>query len=267
MKIKFLGTGAAEGIPVIGCECKHCAIASKENKSKRLRSCILLKNSDEFLLMDPGVDIRQQLLKYNINKINVILVTHEHYDHAYGLKDFKYWKENVGGNAKTILCAPQTLLNKISFLSEDAIQSGKLIIKPIKPYVFTRVGSFNIKPVRIIHTKHSFGYVIDAGNTKFVNLSDIASTNKNLIKKYTKHLLNSDYFVINTPFFIKPKKKHLGIFEAIELGKKLDSKHIILSHFNHYNKTHNELITSQRKTLLLTPYSHKILLMNKLFRI
>lgn len=252
MEIKFLGTGASEGIPVIGCKCKHCTIALKDNKSKRLRSCILLNNNNDFLLIDPGIDIRQQLLKYKINKINVIVVTHEHYDHTYGLKEFKYWKKNGGGNTKTILCAPQTLLNKISFLYEDAIQSGKLTLRPIKPYVFTRVGSFNIKPIRIIHTKHSFGYVIEAGNTKFVYLSDVASINQITIEKYKNHLLKNDYFVLNTPFFVGQENKHMGVFEAIEVGNKFDSRHIILNHFNHYNKPYNELIMSVKNEAIIS---------------
>lgn len=252
MKIKFLGTGASEGVPVIGCKCKHCTIALKDNKSKRLRSCVLLSNNNDSLLIDPGVDTRQQLLKYKINKINVIVVTHEHYDHAYGLKEFKYWQYNGGDNTKIILCAPQTLLNKISFLYEGAIQSGKLTLKPIKPYVLTRVGSFNIKPVRIIHTKHSFGYVIEAGNTKFVYLSDIGEVNQTIITEYKNHLLNNDYFVLSTPFFAGQKNRHMGVFEAIELGKKLDSGHIILTHFSHHNKSYNELIMSVKNDAIIS---------------
>jgi len=241
MEIKFLGTGAAEGVPVIGCTCRHCAIALEDNKFERLRSCLLLKNNDDFLLIDPGIDTRQQLLKNKINKIDVIVVTHEHYDHAYGLKELKYWRKNGGDNSKIILCAPQTLLEKISFLYEDAVQSGKLTLRPLKPYIFSRVGSFNIKPIRIIHTKQSFGYVIEAGNTKFIYLSDIGGVTKTIIKKYNNHLLNGDYFVINTPFFSGQENKHMGVFDAIALGNQLESSQIILNHFNHHNKSYDEL--------------------------
>ena len=237
MEIKFLGTGSAEGVPVIGCNCKHCRIALKEKKSRRLRSSILINHNNESILIDAGIDIRQQLLKFNINKINIILITHEHFDHAYGLKEFKFWK----GVNKPILCAPQSLLRKISSLYEDAIQCDKLTLKPIKPYIFTKIGSFQIKPVRIIHTNYSFGYVIKTKEVKFVYLSDIAAINPSIMKKYKTHLLNSTYLVINTPFFIGQKGKHMGVFDAIELGKKLNSRYIILNHFNHYNKPYNEL--------------------------
>lgn len=239
MEIKFLGTGSAEGVPVIGCNCKHCRIALKEKRSRRLRSSILISHNNESILIDAGIDIRQQLLKFNVNKINIILITHEHFDHTYGLKEFKFWKEN--GVNKTILCAPQSLLRNISFLYEEAIQSEKLTLQPIKPYIFTKIGSFQIKPVRIIHTNYSFGYVIKTKDVKFVYLSDIAATNPSIMKKYKTHLSNSSYLVLNTPFFTGQKGKHIGVFDAIELGKKLNSRCIILNHFNHYNKPYSEL--------------------------
>ena len=252
MEIKFLGTGASEGVPVIGCKCKHCSIALNDSKSTRLRSSILLANNDEFLLIDPGVDTRQQLLKYRINRIDVIVVTHEHYDHAYGLKEFKYWNNSEKDNPNVTLCAPQSLLREILFLAESAIQSGKLTLKPITPYVFTTIGAFKIKPIRIAHTKHSFGYVIEAGSTRFVYLSDIAEVNRTIIDKYTHHLSKSDYFVVNTPFFVGQKGRHIGVLEAIELGKRFESRHTILNHFNHHNKSYSDLVLSVNNTAIIS---------------
>lgn len=82
MEIRFLGTGASEGVPVIGCDCAHCATAITDERSRRLRSAILLTENGRSILLDAGIDIRQQLLTYQVRNIDAVLVTHEHYDLA-----------------------------------------------------------------------------------------------------------------------------------------------------------------------------------------
>ena len=64
MKIKFLGTGTSQGVPVIGCTCAVCV--SKDTKNKRLRSSALIKISNKNILIDTGPDLRQQALKNKI---------------------------------------------------------------------------------------------------------------------------------------------------------------------------------------------------------
>ena len=82
MEIRFLGTGASEGVPVIGCDCAHCTTAITDERSRRLRSAILLTENGRSILLDAGIDIRQQLLTYQVRNIDAVLVTHEHYDLA-----------------------------------------------------------------------------------------------------------------------------------------------------------------------------------------
>ncbi len=68
------------GVPAVRCDCAHCAAAITDE-----RSAILWTESGRLILLDAGVDIRQQLLTYQARNIDEVLVTHEHYDHAYRL--------------------------------------------------------------------------------------------------------------------------------------------------------------------------------------
>ena len=83
MNIKYLGTGAAEGIPAVFCHCNVCEDARKyKGKHIRTRSQALI---DGKILLDFGPDTYMHSLQYNINlaDINVCFITHSHDDHLY----------------------------------------------------------------------------------------------------------------------------------------------------------------------------------------
>jgi phosphoribosyl 1,2-cyclic phosphate phosphodiesterase len=83
----FLGTGSSLGVPVIGCNCSVCTSNLPHNQ--RLRSAGLLEIGPKRLLIDAGPDIRAQLLRANIHKLDGLLLTHAHYDHIAGLDDLR----------------------------------------------------------------------------------------------------------------------------------------------------------------------------------
>ncbi|MCQ3035976.1 MAG: hypothetical protein MJ248_07190, partial [Bacilli bacterium] len=78
MKIKYLGTGAYEGIPGIFCDCPVCRKA-RELGGKELRTRQQCLINDE-LLMDFGPDtlVHTHMYKIDWTKIHNILVTHTH---------------------------------------------------------------------------------------------------------------------------------------------------------------------------------------------
>jgi phosphoribosyl 1,2-cyclic phosphate phosphodiesterase len=83
----FLGTGASMGTPVLTCKCEVCT--SKSAFNHRLRPSGLLKLGQERFLIDPGPDFRQQGLKYGIDRLDGVLITHTHFDHVAGLDDLR----------------------------------------------------------------------------------------------------------------------------------------------------------------------------------
>lgn len=83
----FLGTGASAGVPVIGCHCSVCTSPSPFNQ--RLRSAGLLKIGSKQFLIDVGPDFRQQALRYRIDRLDGLLLTHTHYDHIAGIDELR----------------------------------------------------------------------------------------------------------------------------------------------------------------------------------
>lgn len=87
MIVTFLGTGTSTGVPVIGC---HCGVCTSDNvKNKRLRQSVKIEANGKFGLIDTTPDLRFQLLREPIPRLDFILFTHSHSDHLMGLDDIR----------------------------------------------------------------------------------------------------------------------------------------------------------------------------------
>lgn len=89
MKLLFLGTGGSMGIPMIGCKCAVCTSSSSYNK--RLRPSVLITKEKKRYLIDVGPDYRMQALKYGIDTLDGLLLTHTHYDHVGGFDELRIY--------------------------------------------------------------------------------------------------------------------------------------------------------------------------------
>ena len=81
MIIKFLGTGAAEGIPAMFCACRACKNALKAGGRNIMTRSQMLINDD--LLIDFNTDTYSHFIKIGktLADIECILITHSHTDH------------------------------------------------------------------------------------------------------------------------------------------------------------------------------------------
>lgn len=86
-EIEFLGTGTSTGIPVIGCDCDVCK--SKDSRDKRLRASAIVRISGKNILIDCGPDFREQMLRAKSSELDMVLLTHSHYDHVGGIDDLR----------------------------------------------------------------------------------------------------------------------------------------------------------------------------------
>jgi phosphoribosyl 1,2-cyclic phosphate phosphodiesterase len=87
MRETFLGTGTSTGVPVIGCRCRVCTSTNPRNQ--RLRQSVLIEADGKYGLIDTTPDLRLQLLRHPIPRLDFILFTHSHSDHLMGLDDIR----------------------------------------------------------------------------------------------------------------------------------------------------------------------------------
>lgn len=92
----FLGTGTSTGVPVIGCDCETCR--STDPKDQRWRPSIYLElDGGPAVLVDASPDLRAQALRFGIERVDMILLTHSHADHVLGLDDVRIYNFRQGG--------------------------------------------------------------------------------------------------------------------------------------------------------------------------
>ncbi len=234
MRIKFLGTGAAEGIPAINCNCPHCRRAREEGgKLVRERSSVLFSPPGYELLVDTPPDVLDLLAKSEVTRIDGIFLTHEHFDHAGGLEEFLYWKKDVD-----LLAAKETYsaLRK----GDWGDRLGEIAFHiPYRPGMIIRFNDFFIVPFFVLHGVPTYGFMLRGGEKKIVYTSDSAAR----FSSYARCLMaGADLLIVNTPYFVNPPHEaHIGVTDAIELEGQVGARRLILTHFNHYNKPHDEL--------------------------
>lgn len=151
MKIKYLGTAAAEGIPALFCTCETCQAARRlGGRNIRSRSQALI---DDSLLIDFPCDslYHAWLNHLDFTRLQHCLITHAHADHFYApelcnlRKGFASLPENwpvfhVYGSediktagAEAFQIAPEHLrFHQISPF--QSFQAGELTITPLKAY-------------------------------------------------------------------------------------------------------------------------------------
>ena len=78
MSIKFiiLGCGSSMGVPRPDGFFGNCD--PKNKKNYRTRCSALIKTTDENILIDTSPDLRQQLLRHKIKKIDKVFYSHMH---------------------------------------------------------------------------------------------------------------------------------------------------------------------------------------------
>ena len=89
----ILGCGSSGGVPRIGNDWGACD--PHEPRNRRQRCALLIEGFRDGeaeptrVLIDTGVDLREQLLGAKIDRVDAVLYTHEHADHTHGIDDLR----------------------------------------------------------------------------------------------------------------------------------------------------------------------------------
>ena len=87
MKLTILGCGSSAGVPTIQ---NHWGKCDPQNpRNKRTRTSLSIEYKGELWLIDVGPDIKTQVLREGIKRVDGVFITHNHADHILGLDELR----------------------------------------------------------------------------------------------------------------------------------------------------------------------------------
>lgn len=176
MRVTYLGTGAAEGIPALFCSCPYCSgVRRRGGREVRSRAQILL-DGELSLDFPPDAFYHAAAFGADFSKIRYVLVTHSHMDHFYAhdfiLHGYKYaygaGRLDIYGNADVIgvfgECTRRELRGEVK---------ETLALHEVKAFEPVMLGGWRAVPLPARHSSENpYVYCLEKGGKRILHLTD-----------------------------------------------------------------------------------------------
>jgi phosphoribosyl 1,2-cyclic phosphate phosphodiesterase len=226
LRVTFLGTGTSHGVPMIGCDCAVCR--SDDPHNVRTRSSVLIEIDGVSLLIDTPPDLRGQVLRENVRRIDAILFTHAHADHLFGLDDVRRFNDLSGavmpcyGLDETL----RTIRRVFEYVFVPTQVGGgkpELELMPVNaPFA---VNGVTITPVQVLHGKlNVLGYRIG----DFAYVTDVSA-----IPDASLELLTGLDVLVLGVLRPQPHETHFSVDEGLAVVETLQPKSAYFTHIAH----------------------------------
>lgn len=225
MRVTFLGTGTSIGVPEMRCSCATCL--SSDVRDKRLRTSALVQTDSTNLLIDCGPDFREQMLRSRLDRIDGVVLTHEHYDHVGGIDDLRPFCTEGMLPIFAERLVIEHLLERIPYCFGQGKYPGTPTIQlvEIEPGREFRVGDIDIMPIRVMHGKLPIvGFRI--GTLAYI--TDM----KSIPEDEMKRLEGVETLVVNA-LHIKEHPTHQNVIQATMFAERVGARHTWFVHMSH----------------------------------
>ncbi len=229
MKFIILGCGSSMGVPRPDGFFGNCDPNNKKNY--RTRCSALIKTSDENILIDTSPDLRQQLLRHKIKKINKVLFSHMHGDQTHGINDLRSFYINSRKQIDVYAdkSTSADLKNSFSYIFKSFSNEYPAILKMnrLPKILFTKNNNKQIK-IKSILVKHgrvkSNCFIIDK---KLAYISDVSK----IYDKDLKCFENLKHLIIDCLWY-NYHPSHFNLETSLAIIKKFKPKKAILTNLS-----------------------------------
>lgn len=238
LELLFLGTGTSAGIPMIGCQCSVCV--SPDPRDQRTRPSVLVRyrqgDTPRSYLVDTGPDMRLQVIRHGILRIDGVVMTHAHADHIFGLDDLRRF--NAVMDQPIDLYADDGTLNQLRHIfgyifERDHVPNQSFVahliphtIHPDKPF---ELGGALWSPIRLQHGRLPIlGFRVDHGGRSLAYCTDVSRFPP---ESYAQ-LQDLDVLVIDALRY-RHHPTHLTVDQALEQIQEIQPGRAYLTHMAH----------------------------------
>ena len=231
IKITVLGTGTSVGIPALG-QLGWGECDPNNPKNKRQRCAVLIQSNNTTILVDAGPDIKNQLIKHNIQKLDAVFITHSHSDHISGLDELRPFyfynrqKIKIFTNKET----SNFLLKRFNYLFNKSETSQSYFQPPLEMYEIDYFEEIIINDIKINTIKQNHGVIDTLGfifNNVFAYCTDVVG----FPEKSFKYLYNMKVLII-TGLRKTPHSAHAHFDLTFEWIAKLNPEVAYLTHLS-----------------------------------
>ncbi|MDC3119715.1 MBL fold metallo-hydrolase [Candidatus Pelagibacter sp.] len=229
MDFVILGCGSSMGVPRPDGFFGNCD--PKNKKNYRTRCSGLIKTSDENILIDTSPDLRQQLLRHKIKKIDKVLYSHIHADQTHGINDLRSFfinsRKQVNVYADKI--TSKYLKNTFSYIFKSFSKEYPATLR-LNNLPKTILSKNNNKKILIksIIVEHgnvkSNCFIIDK---KLAYISDVSK----IYEKDFKYFKNLKYLIIDCLWY-NYHPSHFNLETSLNIIKKFKPSKAILTNLS-----------------------------------
>lgn len=245
MKIQYLGTAAAEGIPAIWCDCPVCRkVRMTMGKDQRSRSQAII---DDRLLVDFPQDAYWHMIQNHLAFCGIknVIITHSHQDHLYpddfGMRS-RVYANNITGPVH--VWGNEKVIDGVRHALEIDIP-GRVEVHTVQEYVPLQIDGFTITPVLAHHDPQEkcLLYIIEKDGKRMMYGNDTGEwlpQTWDYIEQNRLHfdLVSMDCTMGNTVLY----EGHMGIPNVLNTLERLEKDNLIdgntkkiVTHFSHNN--------------------------------
>lgn len=264
MKITYLGTAAAEGIPALFCKCEYCkGVRERKGKEIRSRSQILI---DGELSIDfpPDAFYHAAVLGADLSELRYLLVTHTHMDHFYA-HDFVLHGHvyahglkaplDIYGNEEVSAVFSECTRRELNPIVKEMVH-----LHTLTPFQEVAFGDYRVFPLKANHTSESpLVYLIEKGGKRILHLSDTGPLPEENYEYLARLGGKIDLITFECTYLWKDASsypRHMGVKENAEVLQRLDRLGLVdgntkkvLTHFSHNSAPTKESLLRAEKEL------------------
>jgi phosphoribosyl 1,2-cyclic phosphate phosphodiesterase len=226
MRLTILGSGASHGSPAIACACPTCS--SDDPRNHRTRSSALIEVGGRTFLIDTGPELRVQAVRACIQRVDAVLYTHFHADHAHGIDDLKAFNAVLGG---PLPCYGNAQTDAVLRQRFDYAFAGTPWVGLIPHLTFEVVDeTFDLLGVPVTPVDLQHGRIRSHG----WRIGDLAYlTDVNAIPPASLAKLHDLDLMVIDGLRERPHPTHFSIDEAVAVARDLRPQRTLLTHLNH----------------------------------